>query len=406
MNRILDGLRIVENSAFVAAPLAGMTLAQMGAEVIRIDPPGGGLDARRWPVTGDGRSLYWSGLNKGKRSVCIDVRRHEGQELATALVTAAGEHAGLFITNFPARGWLDYEVLRGRRGDLVMVHVGGDSTGKSAVDYTVQAATGFPFVTGSGGHAEPVNSVLPAWDLITGVTAALGLVAAERHRRQSGQGQLVRLNLSDVAFATLGHLGYIADVQINGAERGRFGNDVFGAFGRDFTTADGRRVMVVAITKRQWDALRHATGLGERFTLIERLLDVDLDREADRYEARVFIAALLERWFRERRYGEVAEALDASGVCWGPYRTMAELVREDPRCSPANPLFQEVEQPGVGRYRMPGSPLDFGAAPRGAVTPAPALGEHTDQVLTDVLGLSQRELHRLHQHGIVACGAA
>ena len=112
MTGILDGLRVVEGSAFVAAPLGGMTLAQIGADVIRFDPIGGGLDYTRWPVTLDGRhSLFWAGLNKGKRSIAGRLRTPEGQELLSRLICAPGEDAGLFLTNFPARGWLDYETL-------------------------------------------------------------------------------------------------------------------------------------------------------------------------------------------------------------------------------------------------------------------------------------------------------
>src|SRR5512144_1559915 len=105
MNRILEGLRIVEGSAFVAAPLCGMTLAQQGAEVIRFDPLQGGLDARRWPLTATGKSLYWVGLNKGKRSIAVDTRSPEGQEIAAALIAASGDGNGIFLTNFPAHGW-------------------------------------------------------------------------------------------------------------------------------------------------------------------------------------------------------------------------------------------------------------------------------------------------------------
>ena len=118
MNKILDGLRVIEGAAFVAAPLCGMTLGQMGADVIRFDPIEGGLDARRWPVTRDGRSLYWAGLNKGKRSIAVNTRSPEGQELITALITAPGEGSGIFLTNFPTSGWLGYETLRQRRADL------------------------------------------------------------------------------------------------------------------------------------------------------------------------------------------------------------------------------------------------------------------------------------------------
>src|ERR1043166_2473613 len=106
MTGILAGLRLVEGSAFIAAPLGGMTLAQLGADVIRFDDIKGGLDNDRWPITKDGRSIYWAGLNKGKRSIAVDLRNPRGRELLTALITAPGEGNGIFTTNMPARGWL------------------------------------------------------------------------------------------------------------------------------------------------------------------------------------------------------------------------------------------------------------------------------------------------------------
>ena len=116
---LLTGLRVVEGSAFVAAPLGGLTLAQLGADVIRFDAIGGGIDYHRWPVTDEGVSLYWAGLNKGKRSIAVDTRKPEGQELITALITAPGTGNGIFLTNFPASGWLGYEALKKRRRDLI-----------------------------------------------------------------------------------------------------------------------------------------------------------------------------------------------------------------------------------------------------------------------------------------------
>jgi 2-methylfumaryl-CoA isomerase len=402
MNRILAGLRVVESGAFIAGPSAGLALAQLGAEVIRIDPLGGGLDNQRWPVTKDGKSLYWVGLNKGKRSIRIDIGKPEGRELASALITAPGEGAGLFLTNFPATGWLDYEALRKRRADLVMVNVVGDPTGRTALDYTVNAAAGFTYLTGPTDVAGPVNNVVPAWDLATGQSAALGLIAAERHRRLTGAGQFVRIALSDVAFAAAGNLGYIADVQVNDAHRPHYGNDVFGAYGRDFATRDGRRLMAVAITRGQWETLKKATGLAEKFDLAARALDLDFTKEGDRYEGRAAITAILDRWFAARSFEEASAALESAGVCWGPYQTFHEMVRDDPRCSTANPMFSEVEQPGIGRYLAPGSPLDFGASPRQPAARAPILGEHTDEILLGVLKLSAREVGELHDKGLVA----
>jgi 2-methylfumaryl-CoA isomerase len=399
---ILDGLRVIEGSAFVAAPLGGMTLAQLGAEVIRFDQIGGGLDYRRWPVTDRGESLFWAGLNKGKRSIEIDLRSDRGRELATALISVAGPDAGLFLTNFPARGWLSYEALRERREDLIMVALAGNPDGTSEVDYTVNPATGFPWATGPRNLAEPLNSVLPAWDVAMGTLSAVGLLAAERHRSRGGGGELISLSLSDVAFAMVGNLGRIAEVTLGGRDQPKDGNYLYGAFGHDFETRDGRRVMVVALTARQWRALVDVTGIAEACAGIERVTGHDLDTESGRFEARDMIAPVLRPWFAARDLSEVREAFEGTGVSWGPYQTFRQLVQEDPRVTTANPLFEEVEQPGIGTYLMPRSPLDFANAGTLPACPAPVLGADTEQVLAGVLGLSAGEIGELHDAGVVA----
>ena len=402
MTGIRSGMRVVEGSAFVAAPLGGMTLAQLGADVIRFDPIGGGLDYTRWPITDEGKSLFWAGLNKGKRSIQIDLRGEQGRELITELITAPGDDAGLFLTNFPLRGWLDHEALATRRADLITANITGNYDGSSAVDYTVNPSTGFPWATGPRHVAVPFNHLLPAWDAITGSLTAAGLLAAERHRRLTGEGQLVKIALSDVALAMVGNLGKIAEAQINQRERPKDGNYLYGAFGRDFITKDDRRIMIVALTLRQWKNLVKATGLGEAFDLCGKMLELDLTKEGDRFKAREVIGAILKPWTIARTLDEIGEIFDAHDVCWGPYWTFMELVERDPRCSPENPMFQEVEQPGIGTYLMPSTPLNFAACERLPPRRAPMLGEHTDEILADVLGLTDAEIGRLYDDKVVA----
>lgn len=401
-NGILEGLRIIEGSAFVAAPLGGMTLAQLGADVIRFDPIGGGLDYHRWPVTRDGTSLFWAGLNKGKRSIAVDIRSPRGQELLTQLIALPGPDAGIFSTNFPARGWLAYESLRTHRADLVMANLVGRRDGGSEVDYTVNPALGFPALTGLADREEPVNHVLPAWDAIAGNMLAVALLAAERHRARHGAGQLVTLALKDVGLAMLGHLGMLAEVAVNDVDRARYGNQLYGAFGQDFVTRDGRRVMVVGLTDMQWRTLCEATGITGAIQQLEQSRGVDLSLEGNRFEARDAIAELLTPWFAAHSYAEVAAALDAKRVTWGPYRTVREAMALDPDLSPANPMFREIAQPGVGTYLAPGSPLAFSAVPRLPAQPAPRLGQHTDEILLGLLGLSEAAVGALHDAGIVA----
>jgi 2-methylfumaryl-CoA isomerase len=235
-----------------------------------------------------------------------------------------------------------------------------------------------------------------------GGLAATGLLAAERHRTRTGEGQLLRLALSDVAFATVGNLGRIAEAQLGGTDQRKDGNYLYGAFGADFPTQDGRRVMVVALTARQWKALVEATGARPAFDGIEHVTGQDLETETGRYEARDLIAAILRPWFAARTLSEVRERFAGTGVSWGPYQTFRQLVDEDPRASTQNPMFSEIEHPGVGHYLAPASPLDPVQLGRLPVRRAPMLGEHTEEILAEVLGLSAHEIGSLFDRKIVA----
>jgi 2-methylfumaryl-CoA isomerase len=399
--KVLDGLRVIEGSAFVAAPLGGMTLAQLGADVIRFDAIGGGIDFQRWPVTAEGTSLFWAGMNKGKRSLAVDVRRPEGQELVSALICAPGDSRGIFLSNFPAAGWLADERLRTQREDLIYVNVLGNPDGSTAVDYTVNPSSGFAFATGPAGSMNPTNHVLPAWDIATGMTASTNLLAAERLRTRTGVGGLITIALADVAFAMVANLGYLAQAQVLHEGRPPIGNDMYGAFGRDFPTADGRRVMVVAISLKQWRSLARTTEIEKHLPMVEAALDLDLSREGDRFAGRDALAALIAPWVLRRTLAEVGEVFDDQGVCWGPYQTFGQLLDDDWRCSDANPLFQDIDQPGVGTVRTPGSTATYHYLSRDTPAPAPLLGQHTDEILAE-LGLGDREIGRLHDEGIVA----
>jgi len=402
MDGILTGMRVVEGSAFIAAPLGGMTLAQLGADVIRFDPIGGGLDYRRWPITDQGTSLFWHGMNKGKRSIQIDIRKPEGQDIIKELLALPGDDGGMFLTNFPARGWLSDESLRSVREDLIYVNVLGDRNGGSAVDYTVNCAVGFTDATGDPNSDNPTNYVLPAWDNITGQMAAVALLAAERHRRLVGKGQYLSIALKDVALATTGHLGNIAEVQINNADRARYGNYLFGGFGRDFISRDGKRLMLVGLTLRQWQGIVKATKLEAEFKRLEQKMALDFDQEGDRFRARLELSSLVQGWFDLHDLSDIQPLLTSNAVCFGPYQSFREMVEKDDDCTEQNPLFQTVDQPGIGSYLVPGSPIRFGDAPNLPSLKAPLLGQHTDEILADDLGLGSRTIGRLHDKGIVA----
>jgi 2-methylfumaryl-CoA isomerase len=399
---ILSGMRVVEGSAFVAIPLAGMTLAQMGAEVIRFDRLEGGLDAGRWPVAANGQSLFWAGLNKGKKSVAVNLQTDAGRELVTQIVTAPGPDAGLFLTNLRVRGWMDYPTLSAIREDLIMVTLLGDRHGRPQVDYTVNPAVGFPDATGPEGSTAPTSHVLPAWDCMAGNMAVSALLAAERHRLRTGQGQEVVFSLKDAAAAMLGNLGIIGEVSVNGTDRPKAGNALYGGYGQDFICADGRRIMVIGLTGRQWQGLIRATGAVEQIATLEAQIGESLEDEGARFRHRAAITTVLAPFFATRRVEDFAKDFDRSGITWSEFRSFARALSEDPDLSTQNPMFAEVDQPGLGSYLVPGSPFAFSAHPRETPLPAPALGTHTEEVLADIAGLSQGQIARLFDQGIVA----
>lgn len=385
----LTGVRVVEVSSFVAAPLCGMTLSQLGAEVIRVDPIGGAADFQRWPLAEGGTSIYWTGLNKGKRSATVDMRSPEGQELVQRLIL---EGDGIVVTNAAGMTWLGYAALAAKRSDVIHVQLLGRGDGSTGVDYTVNAALGYPMVTGPAEHAGPINHVLPAWDVSCGLYAALAVVTALRGRDQSGDGARISIALEDVALATAGNLGMLTEPQINRTQRERLGNAIYGQYGQDFVSGDGARFMVVLLTRRHFRDLVEVTGTGAAVTALAEALGVDFETEGDRYRYRDALSGLFGTWFADHSGDEVAAALNGTTVLHERYRTFAE-VADGPKVTD-NPLFSRLHQPGVGDYLAAAMPVAFdGVHP--ASTAAPALGADTADLLGEYLGLTATDIERL-----------
>ena len=393
----LSGLTVVEVSSFVAAPLCGMTLNQLGADVIRIDPIGGASDVQRWPLAADGTSIYWTGLNKGKRSATIDLRSPEGQELVQRLIV---EGDGVVVTNAAGLPWLGYDVLASGRPDVIHMQLLRRGDGSTGVDYTVNAGVGFPLVTGPADHAGPINHVLPAWDVCCGLYAALAVVTALRRRDESGAGARISLALEDVALATAGNLGLLTEPQVTGTERQRLGNAIYGQYGQDFASRDGARFMVVTLTRRHFRDLVDVTGTGAAVGALADALGVDFGSEGDRYKYRAVLSGLFASWFADHTAEEIIAALSGTTVLFERYRTFAE-VAAGPKVT-GNPLFSRLRQEGLGEYLAPGLPVAFdGAHPAGA--PAPALGQDTADVLRRCLGLTAGDIERLTDAKTIAC---
>ena len=398
MYPLLTGLTVIEASSFVASPTAGLYLAQLGAEVIRVDQIGGGPDFNRWPKSADGTSLYWENLNRAKKSLALDLGSADGRDLLRQLIAKTG----LFLTNFPVDGFLSHDRLAAARPDLITVRIMGQANGGPALDYTVNSAVGFPDLTGPG--PEPVNHILPAWDLLTGAYAAFALLAAVSHRNATGLGQEVRIPLSDVAIGTVANLGMLAEVVTTGACRERLGNSVYGAFGRDFVTADGQRLMIMAITPRQWTGLVATLGIASEITAIEQRLGLSFATdEGVRFQHRDMLFPLVEAKVAGWAYAELAAAFDAQGCCYGPYQTM-HAAAQDPVLVGNNPLFGSSANPSGLVYPAAGSIASIPSIGRAPPRPAPRLGQHSHEILEQLLGLSPDRIRALRDQGVVGDG--
>lgn len=401
MYKLLSSLSIIEASSFVASPTAGLYCAQMGAEVIRVDHKAGGLDYDRYMLTSEGRSLSWENLNRGKKSVALDLQSGEGRELLVELAAATGN----LITNLPEKSFLSHEAIAARRADLVSVRIMGWHDGRQAMDFTVNAASGYPLMCGPDewdmATAPPVNQVLPAWDFITGAYCAFALLAALRHRDATGEGSELRVPLGDVAIGTMANSGAMAEMLYRGSDRERLGNAIWGAFGRDFRSRDGVRFMVAALTPKQWDGLVAAFDAAQEIAALEAELGVRFaDGDTPRYVHRHRLFALFQSASERHDYAELARRMGAQGCTFERYRTMHEAAN-DPVLVADNPLFgPSPANPSAFAYPATRSFANIPGRAAGDPAAAPYLGQHTEEVLAERLGLATGAIGDLVDRGV------
>ena len=401
MYNLLSGLSIIEASSFVASPTAGLYCAQLGAEVIRIDHRAGGLDYDRYMLTAEGRSLSWENLNRAKKSVALDLHSGEGRELLVALAASAGN----LITNLPEKSFLSHAAAAAARPDLVSVRIMGWHDGRQAMDFTVNAASGYPQMTGpadwDAADPPPVNQVLPAWDFITGAYAAFALLAAIRHRDATGEGKELQVPLGDVAIGTMANSGAMAEMLYRGSDRERLGNAIWGAFGRDFRTQDGKRFMVAALTPKQWRGLVAAFGIAADIAALETELGIRFsDGDTPRFAHRHRLFALFEAAAARLDWPDLETRLAAEGCTYERYRTMHEAAT-DPFLVSDNPLFgPSPANPSGFAYPATRSFANIPGEGRGDPKPAPYLGQHTEEVLAEKLGLSAGQIGALVDRGV------
>ena len=310
------------------------------------------------------------------------------------------QQVGNFLTNFPPNGFLAHDRLAQGRPDLVTARVMGWPDGKTALDYTINPMIGYADQTGPG--PDPANHVLPAWDLLAGAYAAFSLMAGINRRAQTGVGGEIRIPLSDIAIGTAANLGGIAEVLYEGHSRGRMGNTIHGLFGRDFITADGVRVMLAAVTPKQWSSLVAALKLEAAVARVEAARQTSFATDdGERFRNGDALNPLFAGEIALMQFDDLCEILDKAGCMHGRYNSMFQAA-QDPKLVTNNPLFSHTTDNASGfAYPAAGSLATIPAMERGGPVAAPRNGQHSEEVLTQFLGMDATEFAQLVDQRIV-----
>jgi crotonobetainyl-CoA:carnitine CoA-transferase CaiB-like acyl-CoA transferase len=394
---VLHGLRVLDLGRFVAAPYCGLLLADLGAEVIRVERPGGDEDRRLGLTGAHGENFVYSNLARNKLGITLDVRQPAGRALLFELLA----RADVFLHNFSPGAatslGLGYDDVRAARADIIYTGIScygteGPHAERPGFDPMAQMASGAGAVSGHEGDA-PLRAGVPWVDYATGLSAALGTVLALRQRDATGAGQRVDCALLQTAVSFMAPM--IAEAVTAGRERPRLGNRAAYIGPSDLYRCRDGFVYVACATESAWRALMRLIGQAEL------LAAPDLDSHWARFEQRARVDPLVAAWLATRTVAEALAALDAAHVPCGPYRSTRE-VPDDAQVRAGGMLLEvDLGLPGLEAVPMGASPFRLSSAPARAATRAPRVGEHNRAVYEGLLGYTPERLARLQSDGIV-----
>ena len=378
MGGVLDGVRVLDFGRYIAGPFCGMLLADMGAEVIRVDKLAGSEDRYLVPVAESGEGLLYLALNRNKRSLTLNPTKPEGREVVRELVA----RSDVVIANLPqptleAMG-IDYDSLKAARPDIILATVtaygrGGPYSERVGFDGVAQALAGATWMGGDPGR--PTKSFVPFADFGTATLAAFGVMAALMERARTGRGQLVEAALTRTVMAF--NIAYIAEEALTGIGRPPYGNRGYSAGPSDlFETADGAAMVQVV-----------GGPLFERWCRLvgaeDWLSDPRFATDRDRGDNGEILSARMREWCKDKTTREVLDALDEARIPCGPVLNAAQLL-EDPHIQ-AMDFLQETPFPGLDApVPVTTTPVKLSETPGTIRRRAPALGEHTEEILGEL----------------------
>jgi crotonobetainyl-CoA:carnitine CoA-transferase CaiB-like acyl-CoA transferase len=396
MGAVLDGIKVLDLTRVLAGPWATMTLGDLGAEIWKIEQPGAGDDTRGWmPPSVEGISTYYLGANRNKKSLAVDIGTAEGREIIVELA----KQADILVENFrPAslrKFKLTYEDLKAINPRLIVCSISGYGRGhaqedRPGYDFIIQAESGFMAITGER-DGDPMRLGVAFIDLVTGMNAVQAVLAALYMRERTGEGQWLDIGLNDSALFLLANVasGYLN----TGKEHGRYGNAHPSiAPYQIFACADGRIAIAIG-TDEQFRRFCQVIGLPEFAD------DPRYATNRKRTEHRDTLLPLLEQHFAGLNLAEVLAALRAASVPAGDVRSVGQALSSD--IAELRQSVVSVPAPTIGTFRSVRSPLRMSASPMKEPTPPPTVGQHTEAVLAEHLGLGPEQIERLRAAGAI-----
>lgn len=392
----IQGMRVLDFTRVLAGPFATMMLGDLGADVVKVEPPQGD-ESRTWPPTlPRGESGYYMALNRNKRSIRLDLKHPGAREVAINLAEKADVVIENFTPGVTKKLGIDYGAISARKPDIIYCAVSGFGQdgpyrNKKAYDPIIQGMTGLMSITGERNRS-PVKVGIPITDLVAAIQSVNAIMAAYIFRMRSGEGQFIDVSLFDstLSLLTIMAMDYFA----TGKPPERWGLDhIHRVPARAFQTRDGRYVQVAATSDKMYPDFCRVLEL-EHLANDERFRT-----NSDRVKNRDMIMPILEARMREKDSSEWISLFEKAGIPCGPILDIQEVF-EDPHVAYRQMLFP-MEQPTEGQVLQLGFPYKFSRTPLQARKCPPQLGEDTASVLSEWLGMQAADIERLGREGVI-----
>ena len=396
MERVLDGILVLDFARYIAGPWCSTIMAEMGAEVIRIETPGGAEDRQQGPFAPNGQNFRFLMMSRNKRGITLDLSKPRGKELFRELVKKADVVVENFSPPVKKKLGFSYEDLSEINPNIILTTVSafgkdGPYAHRLGFDHIAQAESGSMSFTGFP-DSPHTRSQVAYVDMSTALHAALATVLAILHRTKTGKGQQVEMALLDTAVSYAAFPGTMAEYEILDQVRPKLGNTGYYSFSDTFYAKDGM-VIMAALSDPLWNRMVDLIGHPE-FKDDPRFAD-----DEARYRNRDIVGPLVQEWIGQRSREDVFEQMGKARIPCGRVNTIPEAFKD--QHIHARQLFTKLDVPGVGPVSHPRVAIRMSKTPGRIERPAPTVGQHNDEVYSSLLGLSAREIEGLSSEGVI-----